>query len=113
MPPPAESSPDPPPPTPASYREYAPSEKLRPFVECFWSRDPAVGAEVSSPSVQRVLPDGCIDVVLGFSGQADEPESAMAVGTMTRALVLDGGTWPECFVGVRFRPGKAAAFLSV
>jgi AraC-like DNA-binding protein len=60
-----------------------------------------------------VLPDGCIDVVLGFSGRADEPESAMAVGTMTRALVLDAGTSPECFVGVRFRPGKASAFLSV
>jgi AraC-like DNA-binding protein len=51
--------------------------------------------------------------VLGFSGSADEPESAMAVGTMTRALVLDAGLSPECFVGVRFRPGKAGAFLSV
>ena len=56
---------------------------------------------------------GCIDVVLEFAGQADEPESAMAVGTMTRALVLEPGAWPECFVGVRFRPGKAAAFLTV
>ena len=37
----------------------------------------------------------------------------MAVGTMTRALVLDAGSSPECFVGVRFRPGKAGAFLSV
>ncbi len=105
--------PGPQPLTPASYREYAPSEKLRPFVECFWTRDPAVGREPASPSVHRVLPDGCIDVVLGFSGQADEPESAMAVGTMTRALVLEPGASPECFVGVRFHPGKAAAFLSV
>ena len=104
---------DPQPPNPAGYREYAPTERLRPFVECFWSRDPGSARESASPSVHRVLPDGCIDVVLGFSGQADEPESAMAVGTMTRALVLDGGSWPECFVGVRFRPGKAAAFLTV
>ena len=37
----------------------------------------------------------------------------MAVGTMTRALVIDAGTSPKCFVGVRFRPGKASAFLSV
>src|SRR5262245_39697323 len=106
------SPPDPQLPAPASYREYAPSEKLRPFVECFWSRDPGSG-DAAGRSVHRVLPDGCIDVVLGFSGQADEPESAMAVGTMTRALVLEGGAWPECFVGVRFRPGKAAAFLTV
>jgi len=107
------SPPDPQPPAQASYREYAPSEKLHPFVACFWTHDPAVGRATSSPAVHRVLPDGCIDVVLGFSGQADEPESAMAVGTMTRALVLAPGAWPECFVGVRFRPGKAAAFLTV
>lgn len=118
MTPPAGSSSDPQPSAPASYREYTPSEKLRPFVECLWTRDSVVAREPSDggPSTQpvhRVLPDGCIDVVLGFSGQADEPESAMAVGTMTRALVLDGGSWPECFVGVRFRPGKAAAFLTV
>jgi len=110
---PAGSPLDPQSPARASYREYAPSERLRPFVQCFWSREPGPGRELARGSVHRVLPDGCIDVVLGFSGQADEPESAMAVGTMTRALVLEAGAWPECFVGVRFRPGKAAAFLAV
>src|SRR5574339_828421 len=85
-------------PAQANYREYAPCEKLRPFVACFWTHGPAVGREASSPSVRRVLPDGCIDVVLGFAGRVDEPESAMAVGTMTRALVLEPGAWPECFV---------------
>lgn len=113
MTPRAGSSPDPQPLVPASYREYQPSNKLRPFVECLWTRDTVLAAhEPSSSSVHRVLPDGCIDVVLGFSGQADEPESAMAVGTMTRALVLEPGSSPECFVGVRFRPGKAAGFLT-
>jgi AraC-like DNA-binding protein len=114
---PAGSSSDPQPSAPASYHEYTPSEKLRPFVECLWTRDSVAARERDpGPSIQpvhRVLPDGCIDVVLGFSGQADEPESAMAVGTMTRALVLDAASSPECFVGVRFRPGKASAFLSV
>ncbi len=99
--------------TPSGYREYTPSDRLRPFVECFWTRIPAAARDAATPSIHRVLPDGCIDVVLGFSGLADEPESAMAVGTMTRALVLEAGSSPECFVGVRFRPGKAGAFLSV
>ena len=118
MTPSAGSSNDTQPTAPAGYREYMPSEKLRPFVECLWTRDSVMvreptGGGLSTPSVHRVLPDGCIDVVLGFSGQADEPESAMAVGTMTRALVLDAASSPECFVGVRFRPGKASAFLTV
>lgn len=108
------SQPEEQPPAVAAYREFAPSEKLQPFVECFWTREGGQPArESTSPSVHRVLPDGCIDVVLGFSGAGDEPESAMAVGTMTRALVLDAATAPECYVGVRFRPGKASAFLSL
>lgn len=109
-----DGSSQPPPRPPGSYREYAPSQRLRPFVECFWTRDPSASAgDPSGPSLHRVLPDGCIDVVLGFTGRADEPESTMVVGTMTRALVLDPATAPECFVGVRFRPGKAAPFLSL
>lgn len=99
----------------ASYREFAPSDGLRPFVDCFWTRDLtlATGALSLDPPIHRVLPDGCIDVILGFSGHADEPESAMAVGTMTRALVLAAAASPECYVGVRFRPGKASGFLNL
>ena len=37
----------------------------------------------------------------------------MVVGTMTKALVLEASDSPECFVGVRFRPAKAAAFLEL
>lgn len=106
--------PEAPPVAPSDYREYVPSAELRAFVECFWTRESVADARAGSdPSVHRVLPDGCIDVVLGFSGRADDPESAMVVGTMTRALVLDAAASPECFVGVRFRPGKAGAFLDV
>jgi AraC-like DNA-binding protein len=97
------------------YFEYAPSDALRPFVDCFWTREaaPREGVESQPVAVQRVLPDGCMDVILAFSGRADEPESAMVVGTMTKALVLDAAAAPECFVGVRFRPAKAAPFLSL
>lgn len=105
------------PPVTPGYTEYAPTDALRPFVECFWTRE-AVSSGTrkdssSAPRVHRVLPDGCIDVVLTFSGNADEPQAAMVVGTMTKALALDAATSPECYVGVRFRPAKAAAFLSL
>src|SRR5678816_4323931 len=97
------------------YSEYAPSDALRPFVDCFWTREATLteGAGSQPGAVQRVLPDGCMDVILTFSGRADEPESAMVVGTMTKALVLDSAAGPECFVGGRFRPAKAAPFLSL
>jgi AraC-like DNA-binding protein len=98
----------------SSYREYAAPDTLRPYIECFWTREvtpSATGVGVAPP--HRVLPDGCIDVVLAFSEHGDEPESAMIVGTMTRALVLVPTRDPSCFVGVRFRPARATAFLSL
>ena len=102
------------PPAVPSYREYTPTAELLPFVECFWTRD--VCAPIlagTSPIQHRVLPDGCIDVILAFPSGGDEPASAMVVGTMTRALVLDLASEPECYVGVRFRPAKAMAFLAL
>jgi AraC-like DNA-binding protein len=96
-----------------SYTEYAPSSALRPFVDCFWTREATSPASPRPALVHRVLPDGCIDVIVSFSGGADEAGSAIVVGTMTRALVLDAAAAPGCFVGVRFRPAKASVFLSL
>jgi len=105
---------DAPSPRASSYREYTPSGTLRPFVECFWTREVTPSAVVTPGArMHRVLPDGCIDVVLTFGDRGDEPSSAMVVGTMTRALVLEPPDAPECFVGVRFRPAKAAPFLTL
>lgn len=55
-----------------------------------------------------------MDIVLGYrAGDAGAPPHlALAVGTMTRALALDGSdsmTW----VGVRFWPGRALPFLGL
>ena len=105
---------DAPAPEEPTYREYAPSNALRPFVDCFWTRD--VGSRPTSnatPHIHRVLPDGCIDVVLTFTDRDDVPRAALVVGTMTKALVIEPTVTPECFVGVRFRPAKASAFLEM
>ena len=65
-------------------------------MQCFWT----VRGESGE---RRVLPDGCADLVFDLSrGQG------MAVGPMTRPLLVSG---PGDFLGVRFRPGRAAAFL--
>ena len=85
------------------YTEIAPSPPLRPWIECFWTR-----SEEAQPGGQhRILPDGCADFVFDRSDG-----NAIAVGTMTRPLLLDS-TGPQSFLGVRFRPGRAAAFLRI
>lgn len=85
------------------YAEIAPSAQLRPWIECFWTR-----IEEARPDQQhRIVPDGCADFVFDLN-EGD----AIAVGAMTRPLLIDGAS-NHNFFGVRFRPGRAAAFLRV
>ncbi|MBN9165424.1 MAG: hypothetical protein BGO98_28375 [Myxococcales bacterium 68-20] len=78
------------------YAEIAPASELRSLVECYWT--------ISGPSAaHRVLPDGCIDVLLGGSSRG------IVVGTMTRAIVSPASS--EGVIGIRFRAGEAARLL--
>src|SRR5437879_4543186 len=80
----------------AAYTERAVSPGLRDHVVCTW-QDRA-GAE---PNV--VLPDACLDVVWDGAG-------LFVAGPDTGPVVVEGG---GAFVGIRFRPGSAPAFLGV
>jgi AraC-like DNA-binding protein len=86
------------------YRELLPPDRLRPWVQCFWSQEtsPAAG------SVHRVLPDGCIDIL--FETAAGGARELYVVGMMTRPLLV-ARTEAASFTGVRFKPGAAAAFF--
>ena len=89
-------------------REYPASAALAPWVVCYWTRAAFDRRGRLSPHgeplIQRVLPDGCADVI--FDLQA----AAFAVGTMTTTLVLREHAAPE-LLGVRFRPGRAYPFF--
>ena len=84
------------------YAELLPSPDdrlLQPLVACTWA--------MSGPRpAHRVLPDGCIDILVLGHGRA---EAARVVGTMKRAFVAPphGGA----ILGIRFRPGEAARLL--
>jgi hypothetical protein len=85
------------------YREIAPHPALRPFVDRFW-----ITATETTPLPRRILPDGCIDVLIDL----ERSGRVLAVGTMTRAIVFE----PRAAVriaAVRFRPGGAVPFLGV
>ena len=84
------------------YLELPPGPALAPWVACYW----AIRADRAAGTPNRVMPDGCADLIVGVSGSA-EP---LVVGTMRAARVvpLSG---PVDLFGVRFRPGCALPFL--
>ncbi len=96
------------------YQEIAPQPALAPFVECFWTSRSETPLPATAQS--RVLPDGCADVIFDFSEHPVGPaspaggERSYVVGAMTAALVVEHFGRVD-LLGVRFRPGGAAAFL--
>jgi AraC-like DNA-binding protein len=83
------------------YQEFAPSEHLKPFVECFWTHQPG-SAVVDYP----VLPDGCVDIV--YSPGTDRELQVVGAMTSARKFSLVPG---QIGFGVRFRPAMSQAFL--
>ena len=102
------------------YREYSPSPALQPFVQCYWAGTPqSRGGDQNG--VHRVVPDGCIDILVRFDASTAEgakpsrprfADRALVVGTMSRPLIVSEAD-NTCFLGVRFKPGKAIGFLGV
>ena len=84
------------------YIETPPSAALAPWVACYW----AITGTVTGTHADRVLPDGCADVIVDF-GTGRDP---YAVGAMRRALVITLAGRLDMF-GVRFQPGGALPFL--
>lgn len=82
------------------YREHAPPDDLRDLVECLWTSTPRGAAH-------DVMPDGCLDVLVGFEGGS--LVQAHVVGTMTRPLRVPPGA--RSFVAARLRPGAAGVLL--
>ena len=86
-----------------TYSEAAPRPELSEWIECYWS----IRGHSSDPIPNRVLPDGCSDLILGIRGMGPA-----VVGTM-RAARLYPVVGPVDLFGVRFRPGGSFRFLGV
>lgn len=92
------------------YREHLPPPDLAGRVECVWTLRSR--GRLPAAVLNRVLPDGCTDVIFDPGGPSGAHSGAgsYAVGAMLRPAEV----WLEGEVdllGVRFRPGGAAAFL--
>lgn len=86
---------------PVTYRELAPPTGLLPVVACLWEHDVAPGHQ------QRIIPDGCVDLVR-LDGEL------VVVGADTRPVVTAPSIAPTSrTTGIRLRPGAAGAVLGL
>src|SRR5919108_4378067 len=83
------------------YREYAPPPELRSYLVCAWTLDIKAG---DRPHRQRILPDGCSDIVW-----VDRAPPVVA-GAMTRSVLSTPPAGAK-LVGLRFRPEAGARVL--
>jgi AraC-like DNA-binding protein len=88
-----------------SYREHAPPPALAASVDRLWTSD----AAPSSGEPRRILPDGCIDLLVELDGDS---VLARVVGTMTRAVLVPASVQHRV-VAVRFRPGGASGVVRI
>jgi AraC-like DNA-binding protein len=101
------------------FREIAPVPELHSIVECIWTLESEPGE--AGGHVEPVLPDGCPELVMQFGdrfervntdGSAGQQSDILFAGQLTRQLSLRP-TGAVATLGVRFRPGSAAAILKM
>ena len=100
------------------YEEFRPSEPLAKFIKCFWALE---SAAAHSASPERILPDGCTELVfhlgdpfdqLNPDGTTERQPLALLVGQMRGHLLIQP-TGRVRVLGVRFWPGGAYPFLAL
>ena len=98
------------------YQEFAPPADLRPFVRVVWT----YAAPAPSPTMQRIAPDGCPELIFDLGAPYAEQDAdgvfrlqppALFAGQMTRPLVMHP-TGPTELVAIRFEPDGARGFLN-
>lgn len=99
-----------------NYCEIKPQYPLSSFVECFWTLE----SDVPSPQPERILPDGCVELILNFGSQFSQHDDdkrrlqprSFLVGQMTGPILISP-TGPVQLLGIRFHPGGTLPFLRV
>jgi len=100
------------------YEEFRPAPPLDKFVKCFWTLE---SASSQSPSAERILPDGCTEIVFhngdpfnqhNSDGTTQRQPLTLLVGQMRGHLLIQP-TGVVRVLGVRFWPGGAYPFVSV
>ncbi len=101
------------------YCEIKPTPSLSRLVECFWTLDNDAGGGNLEP--ERILPDGCVEMILNFGarfrelredGLVETQPMHFVVGQMTRPMLIAANGSVE-LIGIRFHPGGTLPFFKI
>lgn len=92
------------------YKEYLPDVHLRHLIEIYWVAD----GIVESSFTQRILPEGCVDIVFSFQNEGRKrrllPE---LIGTKTSLFEFEYHPGRIQMLGIRFAPGAITTFMRI
>jgi AraC-like DNA-binding protein len=92
------------------YCEYLPDIRLQHLIETYW----VSYTQLSSAMVQRILPDGCVDIIFDIDNSSEKGNANVQppniVGTITSHLDVTFEPGQTQMLGIRFRPGGITAF---
>ena len=91
------------------FKKYKPCANLQSFISCYWTMISEVKLE--KPILHRVIPDGCIDIIIDLSENSYKGTSSI-VGTMTKPIFAE---LKDCvnLIAVRFKPGGYLHFFDI
>lgn len=98
------------------YREFHPKAPLTAVIECLWSLENE--CEDPAPRTERILPDGCVELILNFGAPflqrtedtALRQPANFVVGQMTEPILISP-TGRVQLIGIRFQPAGTAPFF--
>jgi len=100
------------------YREFKPQPPLNRYVECYWTLEP--DAATQQAQTERILPDGCIELILNFGASFSQHEAGsqyiqpkhFLAGQMTRPILISPNGVVD-LIGIRFHPGGTVPFVPI
>ena len=99
------------------YRKFSAGSLLADYIQCYWTI--TSNSQIHSPVFNRILPDGCIDIIFNLGDpfyrvshdlSVNYLPQNFVVGAMRQPLVV-GLTGQVEVIGVRFKPGGAYPFF--